>query len=102
VHVPELRVGGGVSASDVACQLQADLTGLPVLRPAFTETTAWAAALLAGLGAGIWPDETALPHPPSSLTRFEPQADPAVVQAIYQQWQQAVQLMLAFTHETGH
>ncbi|MCL4266350.1 MAG: carbohydrate kinase [Anaerolineae bacterium] len=99
VSVPELRVGGGVSASNVACQIQADITGIPVLRPTFTETTAWAAALLAGLGAGVWADETAVPLPATTHTRFEPQTEDTAVQTLYHRWQKATQLMLAFAHE---
>lgn len=94
VRVPELRVGGGVSASDVACQIQADITGIPLLRPAFTETTAWAAALLAGLGAGVWADETAVPLPSPAHTRFEPQMAATAVQTLYDRWRQATALML--------
>ena len=41
---------------DVLCQLQADLCGIPVRRPAQTETTALGAAFLAGLGVGLWSD----------------------------------------------
>lgn len=100
VSVPELRVGGGVSASNVACQIQADITGIPILRPAFTETTAWAAALLAGLSAGVWADETAVPQPATTHTRFEPQLAETAVQTLYQRWQNATQLMLAFANES--
>ena len=52
----ELRVDGGAAASDLLMQTQADLSGLPVLRPAVTETTALGAAYLAGLGIGYWRD----------------------------------------------
>ena len=52
VSVTELKVGGGLSASDAACAIQADWLGIPVLRSSFGETTARAAALLAGIGAG--------------------------------------------------
>lgn len=50
----ELRVDGGACVNDRLMQLQADLLGLPVLRPAITETTALGAAYLAGVGAGLW------------------------------------------------
>jgi glycerol kinase len=50
----ELRVDGGASANDLLMQFQADLLGVPVVRPAVTETTALGAAYLAGLGAGYW------------------------------------------------
>ena len=72
VQTPALRVGGGLAASDVACRLQADVLGIPVLRSTFRETTAWGAALLAGLGVGTWPTVDALPPLPGIVSRFEP------------------------------
>lgn len=50
----ELRVDGGASVNNLLMQLQADLLGIPVVRPAVTETTAWGAACLAGLQAGVF------------------------------------------------
>ncbi len=55
-RLSELRVDGGASVMDVLCQLQADLSGIPVRRPRQTETTALGAAFLAGIGAGVWAD----------------------------------------------
>ena len=92
VSVEQLLVGGGVSASDLACQIQADLTGIPALRPTFSETTAWAAALLAGLGAGVWSSSDALPPLPGSYDRFEPALDDRRREKGYQRWQQAIAL----------
>jgi glycerol kinase len=54
----ELRVDGGASVNDLLMQMQADLLGLPVLRPAVTETTALGAAYLAGLAVGLYPGGT--------------------------------------------
>lgn len=73
LRVEKLFVGGGLAASDVACQLQADVLGMPLLRAENTETSARAAALLAGLGAGFWPDEAALPPLEGAQAVFEPQ-----------------------------
>jgi len=53
-RLTELRVDGGASANDLLMQFQADLLGMPVLRPKVIETTALGAALLAGLGAGVY------------------------------------------------
>ncbi|HYZ10549.1 MAG TPA: glycerol kinase GlpK [Actinomycetota bacterium] len=53
-RLTSLRVDGGASAMDVLCQIQADLLGVPVLRPVVQETTAMGAAFLAGLGVGVW------------------------------------------------
>ena len=50
----ELRVDGGAAANDLLMQLQADLLGVPVLRPRLLETTAFGAACLAALGCGLW------------------------------------------------
>ena len=50
----ELRVDGGAAANDLLMQLQADLLGVPVLRPRLLETTALGAACLAALGCGLW------------------------------------------------
>ena len=90
--VEELLVGGGVTASDVACQIQANLTGIPILRPTFAETTAFAAALLAGLGSGVWPDELSLPVVPGTRTMFEPEISSEQRDAGYASWQKAVRL----------
>ena len=53
--VSELRVDGGGSTNDLMMQFQADLLGVPVVRPRITETTALGAAYLAGLAVGYWP-----------------------------------------------
>lgn len=52
--VRELRADGGAAANDLLMQFQADITGVPVIRPAQTETTALGAAYLAGLAVGFW------------------------------------------------
>ena len=55
----EIRADGGMARSDPFLQFQADLLGLPIRRSPQTESTALGAALLAGLGAGLWPDVNA-------------------------------------------
>ncbi|HEU4324109.1 MAG TPA: FGGY family carbohydrate kinase [Roseiflexaceae bacterium] len=74
--IDQLHVGGGISASDAACQIQADVLGLPVVRTQNAETSARAAALLAGLGAGLWPDAAALPRLGGEEHVFEPKQSP--------------------------
>jgi glycerol kinase len=54
IRLAELRVDGGAAANDLLLQFQADLLGVPVVRPAVTETTALGAAYLAGLAVGFW------------------------------------------------
>jgi glycerol kinase len=53
-QVTELRVDGGACVNDLLMQFQADLLGIPVVRPQVTETTALGAAYLAGLATGVW------------------------------------------------
>jgi glycerol kinase len=53
--IPKLRVDGGASVSDLLMQLQADISQVPVDRPRITETTAFGAAALAGIGLSVWP-----------------------------------------------
>ncbi|MCB8947370.1 MAG: carbohydrate kinase [Ardenticatenaceae bacterium] len=94
VTMSQMLVGGGVSASDIACQIQADMLNIPILRPTFTETTAWAAALLAGLQSGIWPDLASLPPLPGSHQQFDPR--PMAERDLdegYGRWQQAIRLI---------
>jgi glycerol kinase len=57
IPVTELRVDGGAAANDLLMQFQADLLGVPVVRPRQLESTAQGAAYLAGLAVGFWQDE---------------------------------------------
>jgi glycerol kinase len=90
LSIERLYVGGGVSASDEACQIQADLLGIPTIRAGLSETTSWAAALLAGLGAGLWRDLEDLPPLPQEETVFWPCLSQEQRDAGYARWQQAV------------
>jgi glycerol kinase len=71
-HLRELRVDGGAAANDLLLQFQADLLGVPVVRPRITETTALGAAYLAGLAVGFWRDEAELTSLWRAERRFEP------------------------------
>jgi len=88
--VQRISTGGGIAASDEACQIQADLTGIPTIRPAFTELAARAAGLLAGLGGGLWSDFDHLPPLPGQATVFEPMITNGQRDAGYARWQVAV------------
>ncbi|MBX3636040.1 MAG: glycerol kinase GlpK [Rubrivivax sp.] len=70
--VAELRVDGGASVNDLLMQFQADLLGVPVVRPAVTETTALGAAYLAGLAAGVYAGREELSAMWRAERRFEP------------------------------
>ncbi len=85
----ELRVDGGATANNMLMQLQADILGVPVRRPACLETTAMGAAFLAGLAVGFWPHVDAIQQQQSgSATLFTPQSDQT---ALYTRWQHAVE-----------
>ncbi len=90
LRVDRLHLGGGISASDEACQIMTDQLGIPTVRPTFTETAARAAALLAGLGAGIWADVSDLPPLPGGFTLFESRLSAEQREANYARWKRAV------------
>src|SRR5580658_5804622 len=70
--LPALRVDGGAAVNDLMMQFQADVLGVPVLRPRVTETTALGAAYLAGLATDFWPSPDALRAEREGDVRFEP------------------------------
>ncbi len=87
--VKELRVDGGAAANDTLMQFQADILGVPVVRPAVTETTAFGAAYLAGLAVGFWKagsDQLAA----ASHRRFEPKMLPSQARTLRDRWNEAV------------
>lgn len=87
--VGELRVDGGAAANDSLIQFQADILGVPVVRPATTETTALGAAYLAGLATGFWSGN--LNHAAGSANRrFEPTMPPAQAATLRNRWNEAV------------
>jgi glycerol kinase len=88
--VSELRVDGGACVNDLLMQFQADLLGLPVVRPAVTETTALGAAFLAGLSAGVWDGTGPLERLWRSGRVFEPTWDRARAAERMAQWERAV------------
>ena len=88
--ITTLKVDGGAAVSDILMQTQADLLGLPVDRPAQVETTAFGAAALAGLAAGVWSSLEELAGLRRSQYVFTPQQDAAVCEKMYRQWERAV------------
>jgi glycerol kinase len=89
--VRELRVDGGACRSDLLMQFQADLLGVPVSRPAVTETTALGAAYLAGLAVGYWKSPQEIAGQRSVERRFDPAMDPAVARRLREKWHRAVE-----------
>ncbi|MDQ3708487.1 MAG: glycerol kinase GlpK [Actinomycetota bacterium] len=91
-----LRVDGGASAMDLLCQFQADLLGVPVLRPTVAETTAIGAGFLGGLGAGVWSSTEELGAVWQLERRFDPMMEAAERDARQARWRQAVQRSLGW------
>ena len=88
--VAELRVDGGACINDLLMQFQADLLGIPVVRPAVTETTALGAAYLAGLACGVYKSTAELNGLWRSERRFLPALKPERATELMEQWEHAV------------
>lgn len=90
-----LRVDGGMSASDWTMQFLADILGAPVDRPRVLETTAQGAAWLAGMRAGLYPDQAGFAATWALERNFAPRMDAATRNARYAGWQDAVSRTLS-------
>ena len=88
--VAELRVDGGACINDLLMQFQADLLGIPVVRPVITETTALGAAYLAGLTVGVFKDIDELSSLWHSERRFLPTLDRHRANELMERWEHAV------------
>jgi glycerol kinase len=88
--IHELRVDGGAARNDLLMQFQADVMGVPVVRPAVTETTALGAAYLAGLAVGFWQGEDELASLWRAERRFEPTMSAVDRAERLRQWQRTV------------
>ncbi|MDR7271099.1 glycerol kinase [Pelomonas saccharophila] len=94
-RLTELRVDGGASANDLLMQFQADLLGIPVLRPKVIETTALGAALLAGLGVGLYESTEQIGAIWQLDRAFEPRMSRDEAGARLAAWDRAVRQVLA-------
>ncbi|MBV9466357.1 MAG: glycerol kinase GlpK [Solirubrobacterales bacterium] len=90
VALESLKVDGGMVANDLLMQFQADLLGVPVIRPQVAETTALGAAYAAGLATGFWNSEDDLRENWAEDKRWEPKMDSAQRDEYYQYWKKAV------------
>jgi glycerol kinase len=91
VRLAELRVDGGAARNDLLMQFQADLLGVPVVRPAVTETTALGAAYLAGLAVGFWKSLSEIEGQWRVERRFEPAMAPARRDELRGRWRRALE-----------
>jgi glycerol kinase len=90
MSVPELRVDGGMVLNELLMQLQADILGVPVVRPRVTETTALGAAYAAGLAAGYWHDRADLAAHWSIDRRWTAASSSERRTDLYRYWRKAV------------
>jgi glycerol kinase len=91
VKLDELRVDGGAAANDLLLQIQADILGRDVVRPAVTETTALGAAYLAGLATGFWKSTGEVAANWRVDRRFSPQMSEERREELYAGWKRAVE-----------
>jgi glycerol kinase len=90
IKLKELRVDGGASANDLLMQLQANLLGVPVVRPRVSETTALGAAYLAGLAVGYWKNQTDIARQWQADKRFTAKMTPAERKRVASGWEKAL------------
>jgi glycerol kinase len=90
IRLKELRVDGGASANDLLMQLQADLLGVPVVRPKVSETTALGAAYLAGLAVGYWKSQADIARQWQADKRFTPAMKAAERKRVASGWEKAL------------
>ena len=90
ITLSELRVDGGAAANDLLLQIQADVLGREVVRPAVLETTALGAAYLAGLATGYWKDPADVSRNWREDRRFKPQMPAEQREHRYAGWKRAV------------
>jgi glycerol kinase len=97
-----LAVDGGLSNSDLCMQTQADITGIPVDRPAMRETTALGAAIAAGLATGVWNELDDLKKVNRVGRRvFKPQIDRKRAHRMFRKWEQAVEMSRGWVRDYG-
>jgi glycerol kinase len=88
---PAFKVDGGATENGLLMQFQADVLGVPVIRPRITETTAFGAAFLAGLATGLWRDREAIRRVWKQERKFSPRMTPEVRGEILARWRKAVE-----------
>jgi glycerol kinase len=99
IALTELRVDGGATANNLLMQMQADLLGVPVVRPKVTETTALGAAYLAGLACGFWKDEVQIAALWSRDRVFDPALSRDAAGSRLARWKHAVERARGWAEE---
>lgn len=99
ISLSELRVDGGATRNNFLMQFQADLLGVPVVRPKVYETTALGAAYLAGLGVGYWKDEADIDTQWQAERTFAPAMDEQKTSSLRAGWQKALSRAKGWTEK---
>jgi glycerol kinase len=99
--ITELRVDGGAARNSLLMQFQADLLGVPILRPRNIETTAFGAAALAGLGCGFWKSQDELSSLWQLDRRFEPRMNSSEADQRRARWTQALERSRQWAQESA-
>jgi glycerol kinase len=89
-----LKVDGGATVNDTLMQLQADILGVPVVRPVVAETTALGAAYAAGLAVGFWSDTEEMRRNWQADKQWEPHRSADEREAGHARWQKAIERSL--------
>ncbi|MFD8549522.1 glycerol kinase GlpK [Streptomyces sp. NPDC059649] len=101
VRITQLKVDGGMTANKLLMQHQADVLGVPVIRPVISETTCLGAAYAAGLATGVWEDLDELRSHWKRDTEWVPRMDGAVRDREYANWRRAVERSFGWLAEDG-
>jgi len=96
VDLSELKVDGGMVVNDLLMQFQADILGVPVVRPVVAETTALGAAYAAGLAVGFWNTADDLRSHWAEDRRFEPAMDEEIRERLSASWAKAIERSFAW------
>ncbi|MEL7436246.1 MAG: FGGY-family carbohydrate kinase, partial [Chloroflexota bacterium] len=99
LELPALRVDGGAVTNNFLMQFQADILGVPVQRPAVTETTALGAAYLAGIAVGYWDSQDEIAKKWSIEKTFEPKMGADERESMYAGWKRAVERSRAWIED---
>jgi glycerol kinase len=86
----ELRVDGGITQNELCMQIQSDVLGIPLVKPAIAETTVLGAAYAAGLAVGFWKSTDELLQQQKIAKRWEPKKDSALATSGLAQWKKAI------------
>jgi glycerol kinase len=101
VQITSLKVDGGMTQNNLLMQHQADVLGVPVIRPVVSETTCLGAAYAAGLATGVWSDLDELSSHWKQDAEWTPRMEPDVRDREYRNWRKAVERSFGWEEHGG-